>query len=203
VLISSAMIPVTIVLLAVAIAIFARNNRLTADAHAISGDLLLIAAFICGGSVITAALFAKRSTNWFAPYVLGTTACASILMLVFSVLPKAEQFKPIPRLAAIIQKERQAGDVVAIAGVPGGNALLFYTEPPITSLGAAHLPTAQAQATPRMVICAAPRAFIVASRRGAPNDPSYGRHQRQLAVDHNDALLLYDGPPCRTMRAKD
>ncbi len=196
-LISSAMIPLTIVLLAVAIAIFLRNNRLTGDIHAISGDMVIVAALVFVGSIITGVFFVFRNANQFAAYALGVTACASILMLVFLILPKAEEFKPVPRLAAVIQEHRLAGDVVAIEGVPGGNALLFYTQPPITSLGAANLPSSAAQTSPRMVICSAPRAFVVASRQRGANDPAYGRHQHEIVVDHNDALFIYDGPPCR------
>ncbi|MBV8726504.1 MAG: hypothetical protein JO233_01855, partial [Candidatus Eremiobacteraeota bacterium] len=197
-LISSAMIPVTIVLFAIAIAIFLRNNRLTADVHAISGDMAVIAALIFAGSIVTALLFISRNTNQFAAYVLGATACASILLLVFLVLPKVEEFKPVPRIAATIQQARQPGDVVAIEGVPGGNALLFYTQPPITSLGAANLPNSAAQMSPRMVICSARRAFVVASRQRRFSDPAYGRRQHELLVDHNDALFMYDGPPCKS-----
>jgi 4-amino-4-deoxy-L-arabinose transferase-like glycosyltransferase len=196
-LVSSAMIPVTIVLLALAITIFLRNNRLTADARAISGDLIVIGATIFAGSILTAFLFLSKRTVEYAAYVLGATACASVLTLVFAVLPKAEQFKPVPRLAAIIQHSRQPGDVVAIEGVPGGNALLFYTQPPIASLAAANLPNSTAEKTPRMVICGAARAFVVASRRRPAYDPTYGRRRRRLAIDGNDALLLYDGAPCR------
>ncbi|MBV8364472.1 MAG: glycosyltransferase family 39 protein [Candidatus Eremiobacteraeota bacterium] len=197
-LVSSAMIPVTILLLAIAVAIFARNNRLTGDIHALSGDMAIIAALVFAGSLVTAVLFMFRSTNWFAAYALGGTACASILLLVFLVLPKAEEFKPVPRLAAYIQSVRQPGDAVAIEGVPGGNALLFYTQPPITSLGAANLPSSAAEPTPRMVICSSRRAFVVASRQQGRADPAYGRDRHQLLADHNDALFLYDGPACST-----
>ncbi|MBV9403249.1 MAG: glycosyltransferase family 39 protein [Candidatus Eremiobacteraeota bacterium] len=197
-LVSSAMIPVTILLLAIAVAIFARNNRLTGDIHALSGDMAVIAALVFAGSLVTAVLFMFRSTNWFAAYALGGTACASILLLVFLVLPKAEEFKPVPRLAAYIQSVRQPGDAVAIEGVPGGNALLFYTQPPITSLGAANLPSSAAEPTPRMVICSSRRAFVVASRQQGPADPAYGRRRHQLLADHNDALFLYEGPACST-----
>ncbi|MBV9736835.1 MAG: glycosyltransferase family 39 protein [Candidatus Eremiobacteraeota bacterium] len=199
-LISSAMIPVTIVLLAIAIAIFLRNNRLTGDVHAISGDMAVIAAVVFAGSIVTALLFISRFTNQFAAYVLGATACASILTLVFLVLPRVEEFKPVPRLAAEIQQMRQPGDVVAIEGVPGGNALLFYSQPPITSIGAAHLPSSDAPTSPRMVICSARRAFVVASRQRGANDPAYGRRQHEVAVDQNDALFMYDGPHCRADR---
>lgn len=194
--ISSAMIPVTILLVAVAISIFLRNNRLTADAHEISGALTLIGAMIFAGSIVTAFLFLSERTARYAAYFLGTTACAAILTLVFAVLPQAERFKPVPRLAAIIQQLRQPGDAVAIEGVPGGNALLFYTQPPIASLAAANLPTSATQTTPRMVICEASRAFVVVSRRRPPHDPAYGRRRHLLAVDDHDALLLYDGPRC-------
>jgi len=201
--VSSAMIPVTTLLVAIAISIFLRNNRLTADAHAISGALVLIGAMIFAGSIVTALLFVWGRTAGDAAYFLGATACAAVLTLVFAVLPQAERFKPVPRLAAIIEQMHQPGDVVAIEGVPGGNALLFYTQPPIASLAAANLPTSAAQITSRMVICGASRAFVVASRRRPPVDPAYGRHRHVVAVDDHDALLLYDGPRCPPLSGRD
>jgi len=50
-------------------------------------------------------------------------------------------------------------------------------------------------ADPRRVICGAPRAFLVTSKRRAPG-PAYGRRRRTLASANGDVLYLFDGPPC-------
>jgi len=109
--------------------------------------------------------------------------------------PLVEPFKPIPALAAVIQRERRPGDVVAIQRVAGGNALIFYTRPRIAHIAnpgeAAPLPN-----DPERVICAARRAFVVTSRKRPLPDPSYGRRRREIAVSNKDVLFLYDGPPC-------
>jgi hypothetical protein len=95
-----------------------------------------------------------------------------------------ERFKPIPQLAAAIERARRPGDAVAIDGVSGGNALVYYTRPPVA------LDT-------RLAICSARRVFVVSSKKRPDPDPTYGRARRVLATSNNDILILYDGPQCR------
>lgn len=194
--ISAATIPATIVLLGVAIALFSKQNRLTAGVHDLAGDLLAVGIVIFVGSVVTTLLFLSERTAQKAPVVLAGSALLGTLVLALVALPQAEQFKPIPRLSAIVNREYRAGDAIAIQGVPGGNALTFYTRPPVVTLAAAGDPQPVHEALPQNVICRASRAFVVTSKRRPPFDPSYGRTRRLLAVDDNDALYLYEGPPC-------
>lgn len=195
--ISAAAIPVTIACLAVAIVMFSHQNRLTAGAKDLSGDLSAVGIALFIGSIVTTMLFLSERTARYAPYVLGASSFAGISLLAIVAVPQAEQFKPVPRLAAIIQRERIAGDKVAISGVPGGNALVFYTQPGVETLAAADVRMPVDMASPQSVICGAPRVFVVTSKRRPPFDPSYGRTRRLLVTDNNDALYLYQGPGCK------
>jgi hypothetical protein len=135
-----------------------------------------------------------RRSAWLAPFALGATSLSLILFIVLYGEPIVERFKPIPRLAAVIQSERRPSDAVAIAGVSGTYALLFYTMPRIETIEDGGSP---GDGDPKRIICGSPRAFVVASRR-KPSPPSYGRSRRELAREGGDVLYLFDGPPCTT-----
>jgi hypothetical protein len=128
-------------------------------------------------------LFTRR-TAAFAPYALACSSALSLLIVALIAEPHAEPFKPIPALAKVIMEQRTAGDRVAIQDVAGGNALIFYTEPPV------------ATSVTREAICRPGRTFVVGPVRRPEPDPTYGRKRRVVAVSGNDALFLYDGPPC-------
>ncbi|GAC1499807.1 MAG: glycosyltransferase family 39 protein [Vulcanimicrobiaceae bacterium] len=194
--ISSGAIPITIALLAIAIVIFSRQNRLTGDTHDLYGNLIAAGTALFVGSFVTTVLFLSPKRARFAPLVLGAASLCSIAVLAIVALPQAERFKPVPRLAAVVQRERRPGDAVAIQGVAGGNALLFYTAPPVETLAAADVPNPLNESRPEKVLCASSRVFVVAARRRPQFDPSYGRTRRLLATDSNDALYLYEGPRC-------
>ena len=195
--ISAAIVPVTIGALALAIVLFTRNNRLTAEVTAAVPPLTGMALAIFAGSVLTAWLVAHARTVRAAPYALAVACVVAVDVVAVTVFPHAEVFKPVPRLAALINRERQPGDVVAIQGVSGGNALLFYTRPEVRTLAPPNDGDPQLGALdPRGVICNAPRAWVVAPARRAMGDPTYGRHRRVIAVDRTAALLLYDGSRC-------
>jgi hypothetical protein len=120
-------------------------------------------------------------------------------VLATTVLPHAEAFKPVPRLAAVIQAQRRPGDVVAIQGVSGGNALLFYTRPVVIALAPPSDGDPQSDAiAPRSVICTAKRAWVIVPAASSAQQPTYGRARRLVTVDRKAALVLYEGPPCRT-----
>jgi 4-amino-4-deoxy-L-arabinose transferase-like glycosyltransferase len=193
--ISAATVPVTIGALAFAIWLFTRNNRLTAEiAHAVP-PLSAMGAAIFIGSLVTAVMLARNRSTALAPYALAVAAIIATDLLGAAMLPKAEAFKPVPRLASIIQAQRRPGDAVAIQGVSGGNALLFYTSPVVHTLA----PPSDGDPNlddPRGVICASPRAWVVVPAVTATTDPSYGRSVRVIAIDRKAALLLYDGPRC-------
>ena len=196
--ISAATVPVTIGALAVAIWLFTRNNRLTAEISLAVPPLLAMAVAIFAGSLLTAVFFTRARTLRAAPYALAFAAVVAVDVLAARVLPAAEAFKPVPRLAKLIESRRQSGDIVAIQGVSGGNALLFYTRPVVNVLEPPTGGDPQADGVdPRTIICKAPRAWVVAPAVRPSYDPTYGRRRRVIAVDRKAALFLYDGPPCR------
>jgi 4-amino-4-deoxy-L-arabinose transferase-like glycosyltransferase len=195
--ISAATVPVTIGALAFAIFVFTRNNRLTAEVAAAVPPLLGMAVAIFAGSLLTALLVARARNAAVAPFALALAMLIAMDVMAVRVLPRAEAFKPIPRLAATIERERKPGDVVAIQSVSGGNALLFYTHPVVRVLAAPQDGDPSSDGVdPRSFICGAPRAWVIAPAARPSYDPTYGRRRRIVAIDRNAALLLYDGPPC-------
>jgi hypothetical protein len=119
-----------------------------------------------------------------------------MLILVLLGEPLAERFKPIPPLANAIERMRQPGDLIAIQGVSGNNALLFYTQPQIAILDGPNANDAGTETDPRRAICGAARAFVVTSRSRPAPDPTYGRERRIVAAAGNDVVYLYAGPRC-------
>jgi 4-amino-4-deoxy-L-arabinose transferase-like glycosyltransferase len=195
---SAATVPVTIGALAFAIFLFTRNNRLTAEIAHLVPPLLAMGVAIFAGSLLTALLVARRGTVRTAPYALALAAIVATDVLAVTVLPHAEAFKPVPRLAAIIDANRRIGDIVAIQNVSGGNALLFYTRPVVRVLAPPTDGDPPADGVdPRAVICAAPRAWVIVPAAGLSDDPTYGRARRLVAVDRKAALVLYEGSGCR------
>jgi 4-amino-4-deoxy-L-arabinose transferase-like glycosyltransferase len=196
--VSAATVPVTIGALAFAIWLFTRNNRLTGEVALAVPPLLAMAFAIFAGSLLTALMFAREKSARAAPYALALAASVGVVVLAVTVLPHAEAFKPVPRLAAVIEHQRRSGDVVAIQNVSGGNALLFYTRPIVRVLAPPGGSDPQNDGMdPGAVICDATRAWVVAPAIRSTNDPTYGRDLHVVAVDRNAALLLYDGPRCR------
>jgi 4-amino-4-deoxy-L-arabinose transferase-like glycosyltransferase len=195
--VSAATVPVTIGALAFAIWLFTRNNRLTSEVTVVVAPLLGMAVAIFAGSLLTALLVARSKSVAAAPYALALAAVIGADVLAVTVLPHAEAFKPVPRLAATIERERQPGDVVAIQGVSGGNALLFYTRPVVRVLAPPSGGDPQNDGLdPRAVICGAPRAWVVAPATRPAYDPTYRRNRRLIAVDRKAALFLYEGRRC-------
>jgi 4-amino-4-deoxy-L-arabinose transferase-like glycosyltransferase len=196
--VSAATVPVTIGALAFAIVVFTSNNRLTAEVAAAVPPLLAMALAIFAGSLLTAVLVARRSSAQVAPYALALAAIFAADVLATGVLPRAEVYKPVPRLAAIIDRERKPGDAVAIQNVSGGNALLFYTHPVVYVLAAPGDADPQSDGVdPRSFICTAPRAWVIVPAEPSQYDPPYGRRRSVVAIDRKAALLRYDGPRCR------
>jgi 4-amino-4-deoxy-L-arabinose transferase-like glycosyltransferase len=195
--VSAATVPVTIGALAFAIWVFTRINRLTAEVAVAVPPLLGMAVAIFLGSLITALLVARARSAQMAPYALALAVLVAVDVVAVRVLPHAEAFKPVPRLAELIERERSPGDIIAIQNVSGGNALLFYTHPVVRVLAAAGDADPQNDGIdPRVLICSAPRAWVIAPAARPAYDPTYGRRRRIIAVDRNAALLLYDGPRC-------
>ncbi len=187
----TAVVPVLIVLLGIASVVFSRDNKLTAELAEIAGVAIL------AGSIACFVLLRSRERGRLAPFALA--AANVIVMLIIAVfgLPIVDRFKAIPALAAVIERERQPGDVVAIQSVSGGNALMFYTRPGIAILNGPGDASNDSPNDPRPTICSAPRAFVVTSKKRPPNDPTYGRVRHTVATSNGDVLYLYDGPSCK------
>lgn len=196
--ISASAVALTIGALAFAIAMFMRNNELDKTVSQVVPGLAAMGAVIFLGSLLAALLVARRSNVGSAPYALAATALIAVDVLALFVLPHTEAFKPIPRLAAIINRDRQPFDKVAIQSTSGGNALLFYTRPDVAVLAA---PSDGDPGTdgidPRVAICGAQRTWVIAPKKRPAYDPTYGRRRTLIATDMNAALFLYDGPLCR------
>ncbi|HTV73249.1 MAG TPA: glycosyltransferase family 39 protein [Candidatus Acidoferrales bacterium] len=188
----AALVPVTIGVLGIAIRLFSQSNRLSADLHTIFGDLTWLGLTTLTGSILCFVLLTRKRTAVFAPAALAAASLASMFIIAFVAEPHAEVFKPIPKLAAAIDRERRSGDVVTIWGVAGSYALEFYTRPRVLQLNWRdfNLPRYEQSAA----LCTAPRAFLVTSRKLSL--PTYGRRRRELAHEGGDVLYLYDGRPC-------
>ena len=194
----TAVVPVTIVGLGFAMWAFSHDNKLGADLQQIRLHFMALGAVILLGSMLCFALLRARRTAWLAPFALGAASVAVVLIIAVAGEPIVERFKPIPALAAAIDRERRPGDSVAIQGVSGGNALVFYTHPRIAQLAGPQERDVAPAADPRRAICSASRTFVITSKKRPSPDPTYGRDRRVLAASNNDVLFLYDGPPCLT-----
>jgi 4-amino-4-deoxy-L-arabinose transferase-like glycosyltransferase len=132
--VSAATIPVFVGLVAIAIAMFSRTNRLDVDLAAVNQQLVVLGVAMLAGSLLTVAAIARRASAAWAPYVLALTSGALVLFIAFVAEPAAEPLKPIPPIARAIDASRGPNDLVAIRGVSGGNGLIFYTTPPVLDI---------------------------------------------------------------------
>jgi 4-amino-4-deoxy-L-arabinose transferase-like glycosyltransferase len=197
--VGSAIVPVTLAGLAVAIFVFSRDNRLTGALSALLGDLVALGVTMLAGSIACGVLLLRRSTARYAPYALGLSGLVAILIISLVAEPHVEPLKPIPELAAVIRAERRAGDVVAIQSIGGTNGLIFYTEPPVTTLDNPVEVAHSAASDPRAVVCASPRVFVVTREQRPTPDPTYGRRRRIIARSNRALLYLFDGPQCEPL----
>ncbi|HET7813741.1 MAG TPA: hypothetical protein VFL13_05160, partial [Candidatus Baltobacteraceae bacterium] len=181
--VSTAAVPVFIVLLGIAIGLFSRQNRLGSGLHALQGDLAYLGLAIFLGSVAAFVLlyFDARRRSW-SPYALGAAMFGATAVIGLVMLPQAEDLKPIPHLAAVINAQDAPSDHIAIIDTAGGNALMFYTHPGIYILKG-HTPATEA-------ICTAPRTFLIA--RHGQYIPQAQLHPRVIASWLTDDLYLYE-----------
>lgn len=195
VLISTAAVPLVILLLAAAIVVFSRDNRLTGPFEQLAVNLVYVGGAIFVGSIAAFVILAAGRQRALAPYAVGASMVVAVAFLALLALPQAEQFKPIPHLAPIIQSERKAGDAVAILHVSGGNALVFYTRPHVyVVVGHGDPNPGGLGVSPQTVICGAPRTWLIAP--AASDTPTFGRGRRKIARWGKAELYLYDGPGC-------
>lgn len=193
---STASVPIFIGMCAIAIVLFVRDNKLGSSALAVTPDLIQMGASIGIGSIIAAILFARRGTMEAAPYVLGFAMLIAVDILAVGALPHAEPFKPVPQLAAIIDRERKLGDIVAIQSFRGANALVFYTQPHVYALAPPGARKTDEGVLAPGVLCTHDRIWLVAPVKRPAYDPTYGRTRTLIASRGTGALYLVDGPRC-------
>jgi 4-amino-4-deoxy-L-arabinose transferase-like glycosyltransferase len=193
--ISAATIPLFIALIAIAGAVFARTNKL--DIGPVRGELTVLLAMMLIGSVATVIATSRRTSLSWAPFVLGLTNGVLVLFGALIAEPAAERLKPIPPIARTIDARREPGDAVGVHGVSGGNALIFYTEPPVIDV--------MRNADFLRAACADRRLWLVATPVEATRLGALARERsRDAAVvlvappgpHPRAALLEVSGPPC-------
>jgi 4-amino-4-deoxy-L-arabinose transferase-like glycosyltransferase len=203
-LISSAIVPVFIFLLAVALVWFSRDNRLTAQFERLAFNLVYVGAAIFIGALAAFFLLLARGVREraLAPYALGISMLFALAFIALLALPQTEAFKPVPQLAKIINAQRKPGDAVGIFHVSGGNALVFYTRPRVWVFVGPHDPNPGGfGVSPRTVICATPRTWLIAPAKGST--PTFGRARRLIATRDRASLYLYEGRSCTASLAGD
>lgn len=203
-LISSAIVPVFIFLLAVALVWFSRDNRLTAQFERLAFNLVYVGAAIFIGALVAFFLLLARGVREraLAPYALGISMLFALAFIALLALPQTEAFKPVPQLAQIINAQRRPGDAVGIFHVSGGNALVFYTRPRVWVFVGPHDPNPGGLGVrPRAVICTTPRTWLIAPAKGGT--PTFGRARRLIATRDRASLYLYEGHSCTSSLAGD
>lgn len=194
--VSAATVPICIGLMAIAIALFVRDNKLAADVDKLLPDLTAMGTSIAIGAIVTLICVFRERLVEYAPYALGISMLVMVDVMAIVALPHAEAFKPVPTLARTIQAQRKPGDVVAIQSVSGGNALVFYTQPGVQVLAAPDAPPSDQGVSAKSVICNAQRAFVIAPKKRPNYDPTYGRTRTIIDESGKAVLFLYEGPHC-------
>ena len=192
-LISTAAVPLTILLVAIAIVIFSRDNRLNTELNIAARSLIWVGAAIFAGSIAAFTLLFSRTRAAAAPYVLAFSMAFALAILALLVLPQAEPFKPVPHLAEYIDRERMPGDKVAIQNMAGGNALIFYTRPTVYVIASPGSPAAGGAADPRDLICGSQRLWLIAPRHKPFTQETFGRTRRLMSSWGEANLFLYTG----------
>jgi 4-amino-4-deoxy-L-arabinose transferase-like glycosyltransferase len=192
VLISAAVVPLTVGCIAFAIVAFGASNQLAISA--VGPQLVTLAIGMLAGSLVVLVSLARPGMRAAAPYILALTSVVLVYFIVFVGEPVAEGLKPIAPMAAIINGQRNPGDIVAIRGVSGANGLIFYTAPGVRSID----PDDDRDFL--RTVCAADAAFIVTRRADVGAlETLAGRVNRKvtsLDVNGRTVLIRVDGGPC-------
>jgi 4-amino-4-deoxy-L-arabinose transferase-like glycosyltransferase len=198
-LISAAVVPLTVGCIAFAIVAFGRSNQLAIGA--VRPQLITLAIGMLAGSLAVIFSLARPALRAMAPYVLALTSLALVYFIVFVGEPVAEGLKPIAPMAAIINKQRAPGDVVAIRGVSGGNGLIFYTAPGVRSIDP------DDERSFLRTVCAADAAFVVTRRNDVGAlEALAGRVNRKvtkLNENGRTVLIRVGGGRCPAAAAPD
>jgi 4-amino-4-deoxy-L-arabinose transferase-like glycosyltransferase len=192
--VSALTIPLFVGALGIAIVVFIRNNHLDGATAIVAPQAEILGAVMLVGSLATVAAIASRRWNGLAPYVLGATSGVLVLFIAFVAEPAAEALKPIPPIARAIEAQRKPGSVVAVRGVAGTYALIFYTEPGVVTLDENDAGFAKA-------ICTTPDLYVVTRSADVPGlvqlASARGRNSIELGRLLGVTALHVDGPGCR------
>ena len=192
--VSAATIPLFVAALGIAIALFIRNNHLDAATAIVLPDATILGVVMLAGSLATVAAIAVRAWTGAAPYVLGVTATTFVLFIALIGEPAAEALKPIPALAAVINAQRTPESTVAIRGVAGSYALIFYTKPAVLDINDTR------DGFFVNAICAERDLYLVTRSDDAAKllqlATARGRRAAEISHMRKDVALHIDGPPC-------
>jgi hypothetical protein len=196
--ISAAIVPLTVGCIAFAIVAFGRSNKLAISA--VGPQLATLAIGMLAGSLATVASIAIPRLRSAAPYVLAVTSVLLVFFIVFVGEPVAERLKPIAPMAAIINRLRDPGDIVAIRGVSGGNGLIFYTSPGVRTID----PDIDRSFV--QMVCSADTVFVVTRLADVDILTSLAKrvHRQVTPLDANGrtVLIRVDGRRCPELAAQ-
>lgn len=120
-------LPASLVLIALGVIIYG-EGQLAGPFHALSPSLALLGWFVIPPAIAMFALTFLCNRVWIAPIGLGAVMAGLIYAVIFSILPRAEAFKPMKSMATTVMSYYRPGDKIGTAGLPGGISLLFYTD---------------------------------------------------------------------------
>jgi 4-amino-4-deoxy-L-arabinose transferase-like glycosyltransferase len=196
-LISAGVVPITVGCIAFAIVAFGKSNQLPIGA--VGPQLVTLAIGMLAGSIVVVVSLARRGMRAAAPYLMGLTSIVLVYFIVFVGEPVAEGLKPIAPMAAIINGQRNPGDIVAIRGVSGGNGLIFYTAPGVRSIDP------DDDRSFLRTVCAADAAFVVTRETDvgalAALAQRVNRKVTSLDLNGKTVLIRVDGGPCPALAA--
>jgi 4-amino-4-deoxy-L-arabinose transferase-like glycosyltransferase len=118
---------VSLLLLAVII-VFYGKTQLAGPFLALQPALALLGWFVIPPAVLTFALTYVTNRVWIAPAGLAVMMAGFMYASIFSILPRAEAFKPMKSMARIVNSYYRPGDKIGVTGISGGISLLFYTD---------------------------------------------------------------------------
>jgi 4-amino-4-deoxy-L-arabinose transferase-like glycosyltransferase len=187
---SALAIPLFILALGIAASAFMHSNHLEGALDIVLPQAEILGIVMLAGSLATVGAVASR-WNGLAPWVLGATSIAFVLVIAFESEPAAEALKPIPPIAHVIQEQRAPGAVVAIRGVAGAYALMFYTQPGVIDVD---------EGASLRAVCAGRDLYLVTRAADIPGleqiAAERGRYTLELGSLQGVSLLHVNGPGC-------
>jgi 4-amino-4-deoxy-L-arabinose transferase-like glycosyltransferase len=192
---SAVVVPLTVGCITFAASVFTRDNHLTNATAAVAPQLFTLVVGMLAGSIATVIAIAFTRARPAAPYVLAFTSVLLVNFIAFVAEPAAEPLKPMTLMSALVDRDRKQGDTIAIRGVPGGNARVFYTTPGVVTIDAEDPKSFIA------AICRSGTAFVVTRENDVPEVQAQAKAVRynsiELAVTSHVALVRFDGPGCK------